>query len=186
MKDAKSLARKGLTAAEAERRLREFGENAVFKKKKIGPFLIFLSKLKNPIFLLMIAVSAVSFFMGAISSAVIVVLMVLLSAGLDFLNTYKSQQSVEKLASRVATRVTVVRDGKKKEIDFKNVVLGDVVFLSAGNVVPADCRILESDDFFVNQSSLTGSPFLRKKWRGMWRVRRADCQRKALARRGKK
>ena len=108
MKDAKSLARKGLTAAEAERRLREFGENAVFKKKKIGPFLIFLSKLKNPIFLLMIAVSAVSFFMGAISSAVIVVLMVLLSAGLDFLNTYKSQQSVEKLASRVATRVTVV------------------------------------------------------------------------------
>lgn len=156
MKDAKSLARKGLTTAEAERRLREFGENAVFKKKKIGPFLIFLSKLKNPIFLLMIAVSVVSFFMGAISSAVIVVLMVLLSAGLDFLNTYKSQQSVEKLASRVATRVTVVRDGKKKEIDFKNVVLGDVVFLSAGNVVPADCRILESDDFFVNQSSLTG------------------------------
>lgn len=166
MENKKGLAQKGLTTAEAEKRLEEFGENTVFKKKKIGPVLIFLSKLKNPIFILMIAVSLVSFFMGAIASAVIVVLMVLLSATLDFLNTYKSQQSVEKLASRVATKVTVVRDGKKKEIAFKNVVLGDVVFLSAGNVVPADCRILESDDFFVNQSSLTGESLPSEKMAG--------------------
>jgi Mg2+-importing ATPase len=156
MEDNTSLIQRGLTTNEAERRLEEFGENSVFKKKKIGPFLLFLSKLKNPLFILMIAVSIVSFILGATSSAIIVISMVLLSATLDFLNTYKSQQNVEKLVSRVATKVTVVRDGGKKEIDFKNVVVGDVVFLSAGNVVPADCRILESDDFFVNQSSLNG------------------------------
>lgn len=156
MKDEKALVNKGLTAAEAARRLREHGENTVFRKKKIGPFLIFLGKLKNPLFILMIAVSLVSFLLGSTSSAIIVVGMVLLSASLDFLNTYKSQQNVEKLVSRVATKVAVIRDGKKQEINSKNIVAGDVVFLSAGNVVPADCQILESDDFFVNQSSLTG------------------------------
>jgi Mg2+-importing ATPase len=156
MEDKNNLIRSGLSSREAEQRLLEFGENAVFKKKKIGPFLIFLSKLKNPLFILMIAVSLVSFALGATSSALIVVAMVLLSATLDFLNTYKSQQNVEKLVSRVATKVTVVRDGEKKEIDFKHVVAGDIIFLSAGNVVPADCRVLEGDDFFVNQSSLSG------------------------------
>ena len=155
MQDDKQV-RKGLTTAEAERRLAQSGENTVFQKKKIGPLLIFLSKLQNPLFILMIAVSVVSFALGAMSSAVIVILMVILSATLDFLNTYKSQQNVEKLVSKVATKVTVVRDGKKKEVDSKAIVTGDVVFLSAGDVVPADCRVLSSDDFFVNQSSLTG------------------------------
>lgn len=154
--DEKSPAYKGLTSAQAREKLGEFGENTVFKRKKIGPFLIFLSKLKNPIFILMIAVSLVSLFLGATSSAIIVIGMVFLSATLDFLNTYKSQQNVEKLVSRVATKVTAIRDGKKQEVDFKSIVPGDVVFLSAGDVVPADCQVLDSDDFFVNQSSLTG------------------------------
>jgi Mg2+-importing ATPase len=166
MEDNKNLIEKGLTTVEAKRRLEQFGENAVFKKKKIGPFLIFLSKLKNPLFVLMIAISFVSFLLGATSSAIIVVAMVLLSATLDFLNTYKSQQNVEKLVSRVATKVTVVRDGKKQEIDFKNVVVGDVIFLSAGNVVPADCQVIDSDDFFVNQSSLSGESLPAEKVAG--------------------
>ena len=156
MEDRNDLIKKGLTSAAAARRLEEFGENSVFKKKKSGPLLIFLSKLKNPLFILMIAVSAVSFFVGETSGAIIVVCMVLLSATLDFLNTYKSQQNVEKLVSRVATRVTVVRDGKKRDVDLKDIVVGDTVFLSAGDVVPADCCVLLSDDFFVNQSSLSG------------------------------
>jgi len=152
----KSLVLKGLTTREAEQKLKEFGENSVFKKKRMGPVMIFLSKLRNPLFILMIGISILSFFTGSTSSGIIVILMIILSVTLDFLNTFKSQKTVEKLASKVATRVTVIRDGEKKEIDFKNVVPGDIVFLSAGNVVPADCKILESDDFFVNQSSLTG------------------------------
>jgi len=146
----------GLSEKKAALNLRKFGENVVFRKKKIGPFLVFLSKFTDPLLLLMVGISAVSFFLGEVQSAVMVTMMVLLSAVLDFLNTHKSHKAVEKLADKVTTKITVVREGVKKEIDLKMVVPGDVVFLSAGNVIPADCRVLESDDFFVNQSSLTG------------------------------
>jgi Mg2+-importing ATPase len=148
MEENEKGALKGLTSVEAEQRLRKLGDNTVFQKKRMGPFLIFLSKLKNPHFILMIAVSIVSFTLGATISAIIVVAMVLLSATLDFMNTYKSQQNVEKLLMRVATKVVVMRDGEKKEIDSRKIVPGDMVFLSAGNVVPADCEIIGSNDFF--------------------------------------
>lgn len=148
--------KKGLTTLEARKKLKEFGENSVFKKRKIGPVLIFFGKLKNPLFILMIGISLVSFFLGSTSSAIIVIMMVFLSAALDFLNTYRSQKTVEKLVAKVETKVTAIRDGEKKEIEYKNVVPGDILFLSAGDVIPADCRVIESDDFFVNQSSLTG------------------------------
>jgi len=146
----------GLSSAEAGTRLRKFGENALVKKKKIGPLLIFISKFNNPLFLLMIIISTVSFSMGQRASALIVMTMIFFAGMLDFLNSYKSQKVVEKLASAVKSLVIVVRDGKKVEIESRNVVVGDVVFLSAGNVVPADCKVIDSDDFFVNQASLTG------------------------------
>jgi Mg2+-importing ATPase len=146
----------GLSTTEAKIRLKKYGENIVVKKKKTGPVLIFLSKFKNPLIILLITISIVSFSLGQKASAVIVMMMVFLSAILDFLNSYKSQQAVEKLVSRVSIKVTAIRDGVKKEIDFKDVVPGDLIFLSAGNIIPADCQVVESDDFFVNQSSLTG------------------------------
>ncbi len=164
MNDKNVRPEKGLTSREAERRLLEFGENSVSGRKKLGPVLIFLSKLKNPLFLLLIGVSLLSFFLGERAGAIIVICMVCLSTTLDFFNTYKSQQSVEKLVSRVAAKVMALRDGKKQEIYAKHIVPGDVVLLSAGNVVPADCRVLESDDFFVNQSSLNGESFPTEKF----------------------
>lgn len=146
----------GLSGEVAAAKLKEYGENTVFKKRKSGPLMIFLDKLKNPLFILMISVSILSFSLGLVSSAVIVIFMVLLSTVLDFLNTYKSQKTTEKLVLKVATKVVVIRDGEKREVDSKAIVPGDIIFLSAGNIIPADCQVLESDDFFVNQSSLTG------------------------------
>lgn len=146
----------GLTSNEAKARLKQYGPNSIAEKKRMGPFLIFLSKLKNPLLILLVVISIISFSVGQKASAVIVLMMVFLAAVLDFLNSYKSQGVVEKLASKVATKVTVIRDSVKKEINLRDVVPGDLVFLSAGNIVPADCRIVEADDFFVNQSSLTG------------------------------
>lgn len=156
MMGSNKQAKQGLTSTEAAARLKKFGENSVFKKRRMGPALVFLSKLKNPLLILMIGISLVSFFLGATSSAIMVILMVMLSVTLDFLNTFRSQKTVEKLVSKVATRVTAMRDGKKRPIDFKEVVPDDVLLLSAGDVIPADCLVIESDDFFVNQSSLTG------------------------------
>jgi P-type Mg2+ transporter len=146
----------GLTSDQARQKLKEYGENSIYKQKRVSPVFIFLGKLKNPLLLLLIAVSLVSFSLGQKTSAIIILAMVLLSAILDFLNSYRSQTAVEKLISKVTIRANVMRDGEKQEIDFNLIVPGDLVYLSAGNIVPADCIVLESDDFFVNQSSLTG------------------------------
>lgn len=146
----------GLSDQEVKQKLKQFGENSVIKKKKSGPFLILLSKFRNPLFILLIGVSVVSYSMGQTTSALIILSMVFLSAILDFFNSYKSQTAVTKLLTRVATKVNVVRNGVKQEINFSQVVPDDIVYLSAGSIIPADCQVLESDDFFVNQSSLTG------------------------------
>jgi P-type Mg2+ transporter len=146
----------GLTAKEAARRLKKYGENAVFKKKKMRPFLIFVGKFRNPLMLLLITISLVSFGLGQRASAVIVLMMVFLSTILDFFSSYKSQKAVLRLIAAVATKISVRRDGGDKEIDLKDIVPGDIVFLSAGSIIPADCEILESDDFFVNEAALTG------------------------------
>ncbi len=146
----------GLTSEQARQRLKEFGKNSIYKQKRVKPVFIFLEKLKNPLLLLLIGVSLVSFSLGQKTSAIIVLAMVMLSAVLDFLNSYKSQTAVEKLTSKVMIMADVLRDGKKQKIEFNQIVPGDIIFLSAGNIIPADCEVLESDDFFINQSSLTG------------------------------
>lgn len=146
----------GLSTKEAELNLKKYGTNEVIKKKKTGPFHIFFSKLTNPLLMLMIVIASVTFFLGEKTSSVIMLGMVSLSSILDFLNSYKSQKAVEALVSRVATKVTVYRDGEKKEVEFKYVVPGDVVYLSPGCIIPADCELVEADDLYVNQSSLTG------------------------------
>lgn len=146
----------GLSKAEAARLLKEHGENVVVKKKKVGPIFIFISKLTSPLFMLMIGISLVSLAVGQRTSALIVLAMIFLSATLDFLNTYKSQKVVEKLVAQVATKIIAIRGGEKIEIEVREVVPGDLLFLSAGNIIPADCQMVEGDNFYVNQASLTG------------------------------
>jgi Mg2+-importing ATPase len=146
----------GLSTLEAAERLKKYGTNEVVKKKHVGPVWIFISKLNNPLFILMMVIAFVTFFLGEKVSSVIVLAMVILSAVLDFLNSYKSQKAVDELISRVATKVTVIRSSEKIEIDFKNVVPGDLICLVPGSIVPADCEIIEADDVYLNQASLTG------------------------------
>ena len=136
--------------------LKKHGANIVVDKKRISGFWIFFEKLTSPLFLLMIGISVVSFVVGQRASAIIVMMMIILSATLDFINSYKSQKAVDRLTAMVSTKTTVIRDGKKQEIDVHEVVPGDLIYLSAGSVIPADCQVVEGDDFFVNQSSLTG------------------------------
>lgn len=151
-----SLDLKGLSSHEASDRLRRFGENIVATRKKLRPIVAFFEKFQSPLILILIFASGISFFIGEKTNAVILVSMILISVVLDFVNTYRSEKSIEKLISKVVTTATVLRDGREQEINLKYVVPGDIVVLSAGDVVPADCRILESKDFFINQSILTG------------------------------
>lgn len=149
----------GLTTKEAKKRLRQYGENVVYKKEKFRPLIAFVKKFNSPLLLILVAASIIAFFVGQHMNAMILLAMILLSATIDFINTYKSEKAVEKVVAKVVVTATVFRDGKRKEIEFKKLVPGDFVFLSAGDVVPADCQVLKSNDFFVNQSVLTGESF---------------------------
>ncbi len=149
----------GLSLAEVEQRQIQYGENSLGTKKRVGPFWIFIKKFNSPLLLLLIGVSVVSIIMGQRTDAVIILLMVFVSAILDFVNTQKSAKAVESLIAKVAITTRVKRGGVEVEIPVKNIVPGDIVLLSAGDVVPADCRVLEARDFFINQSALTGESF---------------------------
>jgi len=149
----------GLTSKEARLRLVQYGENVVYKRKRIGPFVLAFKKLSSPLFLILIAASIVAFFLKENINAVILILMVGVSAAMDFFNSYRSQRTVEHLLSLVVSYALVLRDGKKEEINLSKVVPGDVVYLLAGDVVPGDCQVLQAKDFFVNEAVLTGESF---------------------------
>lgn len=147
---------KGLTAADAASRLQQFGPNLVATKKKLRPLVTLVKKFNSPLLIILMCASVVSFFTGSRTSGTILICMVFLSVVLDFVNTYRSEKAVEELISRVVTTATVVREGQKQEVPLSNIVPDDVVFLSAGDVVPADCVVLHSKDLYINQSVLTG------------------------------
>lgn len=155
--------KKGLSIFEAESRLNEYGRNIITEKKKIGIFLEFISNFKSPLIIILLIASIVAAVFGETVDAIIIAVIVLLSVILDFSQEHSAKNAAEKLKERVKTKATVIRDGEKKEVKFENICVGDIVFLSAGSLVPADSRIIEAKDFFVNQSSLTGESFPAEK-----------------------
>ena len=149
----------GLTSREAKKYLVKFGENTIYHRKRLQPIVMFLKKFNNPLLFLLIGASTISFFFGQKVNAIIIIVIVLVSVILDFFNSYKSEKVAEKLVEKVASTATVRRNGRKQEIPFHGLVPGDIIELSAGDVIPADCIVITADDFFVNQSALTGESF---------------------------
>lgn len=149
----------GLTTREVELALATYGENTIYHKKSLRPIIAFIKKFNSPLLLLLIGAATLSFFLGQQVNATIILVMVFMSAVLDFYNSHKSEKVAEKLIAQVASTATVFRAGKKVEVQFKELVPGDIIELSAGDVIPADAVVLTADDFFVNQSALTGESF---------------------------
>ena len=148
----------GLTSAEAAERLARFGPNQL-KARRQSALLRFLSRFRNPLVLILLAASAISAATGDVTSATVVAVMVLLSVILDFVQEHRAGQAAEKLATQVALKVQVLRDGQPQQRPAAELVPGDVVLLSAGDLIPADAQVLEAKDFFVNQALLTGEPY---------------------------
>jgi Mg2+-importing ATPase len=146
----------GLTSREAEARLDRFGPNDPAPPKRHSAVVDFLRLFLNPLVLILLIAALLSAFLGEPTDAAIIAIIVLLSTALDFTQTYQSQRAIEQLRQQVAPTATVLRDGKWQEIRRSDVVPGDVVRLSAGDLVPADARLLESRDLFILQASLTG------------------------------
>lgn len=171
-KDVKALyailesAAEGLSTATAEKRLLKYGLNQVEYDRAPAWYVQLLKAFFNPFIFILLAIALVSFIIDVWLAAsgekdyktvVVVVVMVLISALLSFFQEYRSNRAAEQLKQMVRNTAAVLRsDQGKKELDMTQLVPGDVVHLSAGDMIPADCRIVQSIDLFVSESMLTG------------------------------
>ncbi len=145
----------GLTPEEARERLDRYGANEVYHEKAPTWYKQLGEAFLNPFIGILIVIAAVSAFMADFETVIVVSVMVLVSALLRFFQEYRSNRAAAILKGMVRTTATVERSGRL-EVDLKEVVPGDVVFLSAGDMIPADVRIIQSKDLFVSQAMLTG------------------------------
>ncbi|MEM2530575.1 MAG: magnesium-translocating P-type ATPase [Candidatus Bathyarchaeia archaeon] len=149
----------GLSSQEAERRLGIFGPNELVRRKRRVVILEFLSHFRSPLLMILMLAGLVSGLLGETKNAAIIFSIILLSAILDFYQESMAERAAEKLREKVATTATVLRDGVKREVKLTEIVPGDIIYLSAGDIVPADSRLIAAKDLFVNQSALTGESF---------------------------
>jgi Mg2+-importing ATPase len=154
--------RVGLTEADALARLKRCGPNDALAHEGQPLAVQFLLRFLNPLVLILLFASALSALAGDTASFVIVVVIVTLSVILDFVQV-RAQNAVDALRRSVAPKALVVRDGRERELHFEELVPGDVVRLSAGDIVPADARLIAARDLFVNQALLTGEPYPAEK-----------------------
>jgi Mg2+-importing ATPase len=146
----------GLSSAEAQRRLHEFGPNdpapvpSRLSVRAVGRLFL------NPLVVILLAASAASAVLGDVVNAAIIVVMVMLSVTLNFVQTYRSERAADELREQVTPRATVLRDGVWVDIARSDVVPGDVVRLVAGDRVPADAVLIEARDLHVYEAALTG------------------------------
>ncbi|MEK4946505.1 magnesium-translocating P-type ATPase [Carnobacterium sp. FSL W8-0810] len=146
----------GLSNQEAEKRLEEFGLNEVAVQKPTPWYLLLLQAFKDPFIYVLTLLLVVSAATKDFEASIVMAMMILFSAGLHFIQEYRSQKASLALKELIETTCAVTRDGVTKEIPIDEVVPGDIVTLSTGDLIPADSRLIWAKDLFVNQSSMTG------------------------------
>ncbi|OHA79548.1 MAG: hypothetical protein A2747_03870 [Candidatus Yonathbacteria bacterium RIFCSPHIGHO2_01_FULL_44_41] len=145
----------GLLSAEIEGRRKESGMN-ILEESKISPLKIFLRQFKSSFIYLLLFATVLSFSLGQTTEGVMILIFLFINASLGFYQEYRSEQTVLLLKRYVTTRVKVRRDGRVSTINARELVLGDIVILEAGDGVPADIRIIEETNLVVNEEPLTG------------------------------
>lgn len=158
-----NLNEKGLTSKQAEINIKKFGLNETKKAKPKKWYNYLLQGLITPFNCILIGISIILIYTDiylaiepSYANIIVIAILVTASTLLDFFESYRSNKAAEKLREIVETTTTVIRDNKEINIPVKNVTLGDIVLLSAGSIIPADLRIIESKDLYVGQASLTG------------------------------
>ncbi|MEM3003960.1 MAG: magnesium-translocating P-type ATPase [Candidatus Bathyarchaeia archaeon] len=149
----------GLSSKEARKRLETYGYNELTKRKKRATIIVFLLHFSSPLVIILLMAGLISVFFGETINAAIIFSIVFISVMLLFFQESKAEKAAEILREKVTTTSTVLRDNAKKEVKLSEIVPGDILYLSAGDLVPADARILTGKDLFVNQSALTGESF---------------------------
>jgi P-type Mg2+ transporter len=157
----------GLSTQEAKQRLIEYGANSLKKQRKSSAIGLLLNQFKSPIILILIFAAVLSTFLHDAADAIIILAIVLISGLLGFWQERGASNAVEKLLALVQVKATVLREGQSQEIPNEEVVLGDIVLLSAGKNIPGDCLVLESNDLSVDEAALTGETYPVDKFSGV-------------------
>ncbi len=159
--------RRGLPSTTAANRLQAEGPNTLDDDRHGGALRLFLHQFQSPLVLILVFGAVVSAFLRDWLNAAIIIVVVLGSCCLGFLQEYRASRAVQALRQRLALTIKVLRDGAEQTVPTRTLVRGDVVLLSAGNLVPADGLVLDSSDFLVSEASLTGESFPVEKQPGV-------------------
>src|ERR1700722_15320549 len=149
----------GLSTGAAQERLKTYGPNSLKGASRSSAILLFLSQFKSPITLLLIARALLSMGLGDLTDAVIILVIILISSVLGFWQEKGAAHAVEELLKMVQIRCRLVREGAEKEWPMETVVPGEIVVLSAGDVIPGDSLILDSRELFIDEAAFTGETF---------------------------
>ena len=154
--DSLSSSIEGISDEEAGKRIEKYGHNELVEQAKRGPIKIFFDQLTATMQLILLGAALISVFLGSYKDAIAIFSIVILFAILGFIQEYRAEKSMAALKKLAVPFVKVIRHGKLKEIPSINLVPGDIVSLEAGNIIPADCRLIESVALKVQEAALTG------------------------------
>ncbi|WP_077602056.1 cation-translocating P-type ATPase [Oceanobacillus sojae] len=154
--EAVNSSQQGLSNKEAKSRLEKHGYNEIEDKEKIPTWKLFLETFKDPMVIVLLAAAAVQILIGEWVESIIIFLVLLINSVISVVQTRKAESSLEALRDMSAPEAKIMRDGTEKTIAAKELVPGDIVYLEAGDYVPADGRVIESGSLRVNEGMLTG------------------------------
>lgn len=146
----------GLTNKEAQKRLNSNGKNIVIKEVNRSIFYFIFNSLKEEFIIILLVLAVINFSLGDKIGSLVIVLIAIISILIRVLEDYSAYKFNKKLRSKIVSTTKVIRDNKELEIKVENVVVGDVISLNAGSIIPADCIVINSKDLFVNESVFTG------------------------------
>ncbi len=146
----------GLTTNEAKIRLAKYGLNKLEEEEKISKIQILIHQFKSPLIYILLISGMVTIFLGEYIDASVIFFVVILNAIIGFTQEFKAEESVRALKKMVVPKARVLRDGKEKEINSEELVIGDVVIISSGSKVPADLRLIHTIELKIDESMLTG------------------------------
>ena len=146
----------GLTNKEAQKRLNNNGKNIVIKEVNRSIFYFIFNSLKEEFIIILLVLAVINFSLGDKIGSMVIVLIAIISILIRVLEDYSAYKFNKKLRSKIVSTTKVIRDNKELEIKVENVVVGDIISLNAGSIIPADCIVVNSKDLFVNESVFTG------------------------------
>ena len=145
----------GLTEQEAKKRLAEYGFNRL-EQVAVTAWTIFINQVKNPFIFMFVVIAILYFFTRQYTECIIILIIIMVNTAIGFYQEYQSNKAMELLQTYLESTVMVRRDGIDQKVEISTIVPGDIIVVRAGDIIPADCRIIESNNCMINEASLSG------------------------------